>query len=116
MSTRRSLVFLVSDFHLPLEFVERVLDTLGHHQVVPVILRDSSEGCIPSRFGLLWLRDLETGGLRFLILRNGLRLRLERARAERVDAMRALLLRRGLQALTIEDRFSPEEVNSHFRA
>lgn len=116
MSTRRSLVFLVSDFHLPLDLIDQVLATLSHHQVVPVILRDSAEERIPTRFGLMWLRDLESGGVRFLVMRAGLRSRLERARFDRALALRALLLRWNLRPLIIEDRFRPEEVRSYFRA
>ncbi|EWS61885.1 hypothetical protein Y694_00398 [Methylibium sp. T29-B] len=40
---RRALVFLVSDFHLPIADLETVLGGLAHHEVVPVMVWDRQE-------------------------------------------------------------------------
>src|SRR5262245_55880243 len=49
---RASLIFLVSDFHWPLERLEPVLDLLSHAYVVPVVVWDSAEVKPPAETGL----------------------------------------------------------------
>ena len=115
LSPRTSLVFLASDFYLPLPLIERVLTSLSRHHVVPLILRDSSEERAPDSFGLVRLRDIETGASRLLFVRPSLRARLERERASREDALHLLLMHRGLRPLVVEDSFRPDEVNSYFQ-
>ena len=58
---RRSLVFLVSDFHFSLELLDAVLAGLARHQVVPVVLADSGEHDPAPGFGLVRVADAETG-------------------------------------------------------
>ena len=66
-------MFLVSDFHLPLTLVERVLGALGRHDVVPVVCWDQREYEQLPRWGWTRLRDPESGAERRLLLRPALR-------------------------------------------
>ncbi|MFG5407037.1 hypothetical protein ABXN37_01885 [Piscinibacter sakaiensis] len=72
---RRGLVFLVSDFHLPLAQVERLLDGLAVHELVPVLLWEPDEFDLGPRAGLARLRDPETGERRLVWWRPALRAR-----------------------------------------
>ncbi|WP_371346305.1 DUF58 domain-containing protein [Ancylobacter sp. IITR112] len=100
---RRSLVFLVSDFLMPAGEIERLLDALWRHDVVPVVVRDGAlEEGLP-RWGLLELGDLETGAARLVFMRPSLRARWLRAAQERRQALAALFARRGLRPVELKD-------------
>jgi uncharacterized protein (DUF58 family) len=100
---RRSLVFLVSDFLMPADEIERLLDALWRHDVVPVVLRDGAlEEDLP-RWGLIELGDLETGAARLVFMRPALRARWLRAARERQAALAGLFARRGLRPVTLKD-------------
>jgi len=57
----RTLVFLISDFHMPIKDIEETLSTLVRHQVVPIVLWNKSEFDNLPKFGLLNIEDAETG-------------------------------------------------------
>ena len=111
---RRSLVFLVSDFHFPLELLEAVLAGLARHQVVPVVLADSGESEPAPGFGLARVADAETGQERTLVMRPALRRRL-RAEAERRrrDLSRCFTAH-GVDPIELQDRFDADRVNDYF--
>jgi uncharacterized protein (DUF58 family) len=110
---QRSLVFVASDFHLPLEQVDTLLATLAPHEVVPVVLSDSTER-VPPRNGLAWLIDAESGRRRPVWVRPALRERWERARVERTMALDACFERHRLDPLRLDDAFDPMAVTAHF--
>lgn len=115
LQRQRSLVFLLSDFHLPIDAIDRVLDALAMHEVVPVLLWDRAEfEPPPARTGLAALRDAETGRQRLLWLRPALRARwIERIEA-RHDALDQLFRRHRLRPLKLLDGFDAEAVTAHF--
>jgi len=65
---RGGLVFLVSDFHWPLDNLELLLPSLRGTMVVPIVVWDAAEIDPPARTGLLSLRDAESGEMRHLWL------------------------------------------------
>jgi uncharacterized protein (DUF58 family) len=111
---RRCIVFLVSDFHLPQALLEATLDGLASHQVVPVILRDPVEMTPPAGFGLITLRDPETGRERKLLLRPALRRKLTIAYRERAELLSRLFARRGTRPLHVIGPFRAEQVTRYF--
>ncbi|MBS7538864.1 hypothetical protein KHC27_07940 [Ancylobacter lacus] len=113
LPARRSLVFLISDFLMPEEAVERVLAALWRHEVVPVVLRDSATQAGLPRWGLVDLADLETGRSRLVLLRPALRARWQRAAAERRAALEARFRRHGARPFELVDRFDPEAFARH---
>jgi hypothetical protein len=109
----RALVFVLSDFYVPFELVDRLFDRLVRHDVVPVVLRDSADRTLPAA-GLVRLRDAERGVERTVVARRALRDRV----AARGDAHDAELARRfaaaGVRAITLVDRFDAAEMTRHF--
>ncbi len=101
---RRKLVFLVSDFHMPLDDIERIFEALGAHDIVPIHLVDSSEIETLPRWGLLALTDLETGRRRLLVMRPSLRDAMRRADETRRAGLRAVASRYGREPFEIRDR------------
>jgi uncharacterized protein (DUF58 family) len=113
LPTRRALVFLISDFYLPLELIDDVLGLLAHHDVVPIVLRDSAELDLP-RFGFARVRDAESGAQRSLLVRASLAGRL-RARSRDHDRVLARHFAvAGARPITLIDRFDATLVTRHF--
>ncbi|HEY9212152.1 MAG TPA: DUF58 domain-containing protein [Ancylobacter sp.] len=103
LPARRSLVFLVSDFLMPLTQIERLLEALWRHDVVPVVVRDSGAESELPRWGLIEIADLETGGHRLVLMRPGLRERWRQEAAERHQALDALFARHGRRPFHLVD-------------
>ena len=113
---RRSLVFLASDFHLPLDELRRVLASLAHHAVVPVVLWRAQEAGPAARRGLLNVIDPETGRHQWLWWRPALRERLAgQQRQHRADLMQCFAAQK-LRPLLIEGEFDADAVTRHFLA
>jgi uncharacterized protein (DUF58 family) len=69
----RKLVFLISDFLWAPETAQTAAEALAFHDVVPIELRDSRELEALPDWGLLNLRDLETGRRRLVAMRPSLK-------------------------------------------
>ena len=68
---RRALVFLVSDFHLPLAELEAVLDSLASHDVVPIVLWQPVEFALGAAHGLAQVREPESGARALAVVAAG---------------------------------------------
>ena len=116
LSRQRSLVFLVSDYHLPLAEVAGVLASLAHHDVVPVVLWEPLEFALPAANGLAHLVDPETGRRRLVWWRPALREPWRAAHRQRREALLALFRAHRLKPLFIENGFDADSVTRHFHA
>jgi uncharacterized protein (DUF58 family) len=114
LTRQRSLLFLVSDFHLPLDFVECVLDSLADHDVVPVVLWQPQEFGLAAGTGIAEVIDPESGQRRALWWRPSLRARWEAAQRDRRAALLSECRRRCLAPLVIEGAFDADAVTRHF--
>lgn len=113
---RRALVFLVSDFYFPGVLLLKVLQALGHHQVVPVVLTDRMEHEILPSFGIARVLDPETGRQRSLLMRPWLRQRLRASFERHFEALSQSFAAHGTQALWMRDVFRADEVTRYFHA
>lgn len=112
---RQALVFLVSDFHWPLDLLAPALDCLSHAFVVPVVVWDPAETEVPAPQGLAFLRDAETPGVRrTLWMRPALQRRWQAAVDLRRAQLAAVFGARGLHPLHLTGRFDPEAMSRHF--
>jgi hypothetical protein len=116
LSRQRALLFLVSDFHLPLELVAAVLDGLSSHEVVPTVLWDPLEFTLSATRGLAQVIDPESGRQRLVWWRPALRARWEAAHAQRREALLQLFRARRLKPLFIEGGYDAEAVTRHFHS
>jgi hypothetical protein len=116
LSRQRSLVFLLSDFHLPLAFVAEVLDSLAAHQVVPVMLWDAQEFALSAQRGLAQVLDPETGQRRLVWWRPALRRKWMALQQQRRDALSQLFSTRRLSPLLLGDGFDADAVTRYFHA
>ncbi len=72
---RAGLIFLVSDFHWPLDRLERTLDLLRPRMSMPMVVWDPAETQPPAENGLLSVWDVESRSQRTLWMRRSLRAR-----------------------------------------
>jgi uncharacterized protein (DUF58 family) len=116
LSRQRSLVFLVSDFHLPPPDIERLLASFAHHELVPVVLWDPLEFELTPTRGLAQVRDAESGQRRLVWWRPALR---EKWAAHHLECREALLhvfRAHRLRPLFVEGAFSADAVTKHFHS
>ncbi len=95
LAGRRKLVFVISDFYWPPEQIEELFEALSQHDIIPIVLKDRREMQDLPRYGLVTLRDLETGRRKLIAMRPSLRADWIRKEAERVRALRAVAARYG---------------------
>jgi len=111
---RRALVFLLSDFHFPLDTFESVLEPLQLHDVVPVVLWLRQEWEPPARWGVARLRDPESGSKRLLWLRPALKDRLALAFQQRRDQLTEVFRKHGRPPFFVVNEFQPDALSHYF--
>ena len=111
---QRSLVFLASDFHFPLDLLDELLTGLSRHQVVPVVLADSGELEPAPGFGLVRVVDAETGGERTLVMRPALRRRIQAETERRREALSRCFAAHGAVPIELADHLDPDRINDYF--
>lgn len=116
LPTRRSLVFLVSDFLIPDARIGAILDALWRHDVVPVVLRDQGEEDDLPAWGLVELKDMETGRRRLVVMRPALRETWRQAGKSRRAALDRLFERRGRAPFHLVDRLDTDALTQHLLA
>jgi uncharacterized protein (DUF58 family) len=116
LGRQRALLFLVSDFHLPLGLIAEVLDGLALHEVVPTVLWNPLEFALSATRGLAQVVDPESGRQRLVWWRPALRARWAAAHAQRREALLQLFRARRLKPLFIEGGYDAEAVTRHFHS
>jgi uncharacterized protein (DUF58 family) len=114
LSRERALIFLVSDFHMPLTVLEEALVGMQRHHVVPMVLWDAAEYRKLPEFGVTHITDSETGERRTVFLRGDMHARIQAAFAERRAALSALFMRYDLPPFFMEDGFKPDALTEYF--
>jgi uncharacterized protein (DUF58 family) len=113
LAGKRQLVFLISDFRMPLGEIEAVLESLTRHDVVPILVSDSAEEAALPSLGLIDVQDLETGGQRVVFMRPALRRRWLAQAKERRQSLDRLFLRYGRPPFELVDQFDADQLSRH---
>lgn len=111
---RAALIFLISDFHWPLERLEPTLDLLAHAYVVPIVIWDPAEMHPPSETGLLSVWDMETRAQRTLWMRPAYRSRWIEAVAQRRTQLAERFARRNVRPFHMSRAFDSEAMSRYF--
>ncbi|HEY0339205.1 MAG TPA: hypothetical protein VGC34_00235 [Steroidobacteraceae bacterium] len=114
LAGQQGLVFLVSDFHWPLERLHTVLDLLAHAGVVPVVVWDPAETRPPTRNSLASLRDAESGARRTFWLRPKFRDEWRQAVARRRAEIDSFFAAHSIRPFYIEGTFDAEALSRYF--
>ncbi|HPH06903.1 MAG TPA: DUF58 domain-containing protein [Methylotenera sp.] len=111
---KRSLVFLISDFHLPAALLTKTLAALAAHDVVPLVLWDTAEYQSIPTWGWARVRDMENGAYRSMFLRPSLVKQIQATYLKRRQNMMTECLQAGTRApFFIEDTFNAERLTRH---
>ena len=111
---QRSLIFLVSDFHFPLDETAEILDALLKHDVIPVVLWHPEEYENLPEWGLLRVLDPETGHDRQLLMRPALKQRIIDRFAAKSEQLKQLCLRYGRQPFFLSEGFQSDQLTRYF--
>ncbi len=114
LAGRHGLIFVVSDFHWPLERLDTGLDLLAPAFIVPVVVWDLAEIVPPRLNGLASLRDAETGQRRTIWVRPRLRAEWQHAVAQRRAELDHYFGTRGIRPFYLEGTFEPEAMSRYF--
>jgi len=110
----RSLIFLVSDFHMPMHDLEEALILMLRHHIIPVVLWDTAEYSDLPEFGIASVTDPETGAKRTLLLRKEYRERILQSFADRRKKIEDLFLRFDMQPFFVENSFDADDLTDYF--
>jgi hypothetical protein len=114
LAGQQGLIFLVSDFHWPLQRLNPVLDSLAHASVVPVLVWDPAETDPPDRNALATLRDAESDARLTLWVRPRLREQWHRAVQQRRTQIDSFFAAHGLRTFYIEGEFDADALSRYF--
>ena len=110
----RSLVFLISDFHIPNTLLEDALSNLLRHHIVPIVLWDAAEYKNLPEFGLTDVSDAETGEKRTLFLRKNLRDKIVTSFENRRQEIYDLFMRFDMPPFYVEGEFDADLLTEYF--
>jgi uncharacterized protein (DUF58 family) len=110
----RALVFWISDFHMPLNLIEKTLLAMSAHKVIPIVLWDEQEYKKLPKFGFGTMIDLETGLNRTLFFRSEVKAKFLDAFNARRQALEALFMRFDSPALFMHGDYRPELLTHYF--
>jgi uncharacterized protein (DUF58 family) len=114
LAGRPGLVFIVSDFHWPIDALGAQLERLAPALVVPMIAWDPAETEPPPPGALLAVSDAERGERRTLWLREPLRVRWRAAVDVRRAQLQALFEAHGMRPFELRGAFDAEALSRHF--
>ncbi|CAB3759602.1 DUF58 domain-containing protein [Paraburkholderia solisilvae] len=111
---RQGLVFVVSDFHWPLDTLRASFDHLAPAHIVPVVVWDPVEVEAPARDALLMLRDAESPQRHALWMRPKVRAQWHAAIARRRAEIDALCAAHGVRPFYLIGAFDPQALSRYF--
>ena len=110
----RSLVFMISDFHMPMQQLEESLSNLTRHHIVPVVLWDADEYKNLPEFGITAVTDPESGQKRTLFLRKDFRNKIVESFEARREAIYALFMQFDMPPFYVEGDFDADRLTEYF--
>lgn len=114
LAGQQGLVFLISDFHWPLESLNVALDLMAHATVIPIVVWDPAETEPPKPNALAALSDMESNGRRTLWLRPKLRDDWRHAVARRRAEIDHFCNARSLRPFYMVGRFDADSLSRYF--
>ncbi|MBW6453908.1 MAG: MxaS protein [Methyloprofundus sp.] len=109
-----ALVFLLSDFYMPIKTIQQQMQRLNQHTVVPLVLWDKKESIDLPRWGVLKFADLEQGKTRTLWMRPALQKKIQAAFRQRKQQLQQCFRSFGCEPLFMEQGYCAESVSQYF--
>ena len=109
-----TLVFLISDFHMPIDDIEESLSKLTKHTIVPIVIWNKAEYKDLPNFGIMNLNDPESGESATLFLRKKLKAKIIEKFEQRKVQLQNIFLKYDSPPFFVEDKFDPLEMSQYF--
>ena len=109
-----TLVFLISDFHMPIDDIEESLSKLTKHTIVPIVIWNKAEYKDLPNFGIMNLNDPESGESTTLFLRKKLKAKIIDKFEQRKVKLQNIFLKYNYPPFFVEDKFYPLAMTQYF--
>ena len=109
-----TLIFLISDFHMPIKDIEHSLSRLTKHTIVPIILWNRSEYEDLPRFGIISITDPESGLEKTIFLRKTMLKKIKDQFKRRKKELEKIFLKYNSPPFFVNDRFEALEMTKYF--
>ncbi len=114
LPSRASLVFLLSDFYLPMEIIQQQMQRLNQHTVVPLVLWDQQEYNNLPEWGVVKFADMEQKKTRTLFMRPALKQRIINAFEQRKQHLQNCFRAFGCEPLFLDKGYHAELMTHYF--
>lgn len=114
LPTRRSLIFLLSDFHWSNDKLNQILNTLSGHYLVPVVIWRSTEYENFPLWRFVQIRDAETDENRLIFVTPKQKRLIESTFADRRIFLNNQFQRHNCRAFWMIDQFSAQQLSEFF--
>ena len=114
LPSKTSLVFLLSDFNLPMETIQQQMQRLNQHTVVPLVLWDQQEYSNLPKWGVVKFADMEQRKSRTLFMRPALKQRIIHAFEQRKQQLQHCFRAFGCDPLFLEKGYRAELMTHYF--
>lgn len=114
LPARRSLIFLLSDFHWSNEKLHQVFNTLSGHYLVPIVIWRSAEYENFPLWRFVQLRDAETGESRLIFVTPKQKKIIESTFIDRRLFLNKLFQKYNSRAFWMIDQFSAQNLSEYF--
>lgn len=112
--TQRCLIFILSDFHWPTEWLQSLLSELSAHYVVPVIIWSAAEIADYPLWRFVQVQDAESGSQHLLFTTPRQQQHLRRALTERKKLLTQLFSAYGCRPIWLAEPFSAQQFDRYF--
>ena len=109
-----TLVFLISDFHMPINDIEATLSKLNKHTVVPIIIWNKNEYEGLPDFGIVTINDSESGEESTIFLRKKLKNNIIKKFSDRKKELKNIFMEYNSPPFFVEDSFNPLDMTQYF--
>ena len=109
-----TLIFLISDFHMPIKDIEHSLSRLTKHTIVPIILWNRSEYEDLPRFGIISITDPESGLEKTIFLRKTMLKKIKEQFKRRKKELEKIFLKYNSPPFFVNDKFEALEMTKYF--
>jgi len=109
-----ALVFLLSDFYMPIKIIQQQMQRLNKHIVIPLVLWDKKESGDLPRWGLVKFSDLEQGQTRTLWMRPSLKNKIQSAFRLRKQQLQHCFRSFGCEPLFMDQGYRAESISQYF--
>ena len=114
LPARRSLIFLISDFHWSNEKLYQILNTLSGHYLVPIVVWRSAEYEDFPLWRFVQIRDAETDENRLIFVTPKQKRLIEATFADRRIFLNNQFQRHNSRAFWMVDQFSAQQLSEFF--